>query len=412
MITEQLGATTHLRHRSRGRRGLPLFVTVSALLAVAGMCGGFVIRSHRVYGPPGPGQTSYRTGAGAVVSSSGQTPVPIASLAKVMTAYLVLRDPHHVTVTVTDDDIADTERRAGQDESIVHVAAGETLTEQQALIAILLPSANNVAAMLARAVAGSQDAFIARMNDMARALRMRHTIYTDPSGFDEGTRSTADDQLILAQHAMQLPEFAWLVALRSAELPVAGTVHNTDTLLGKDGFVGIKTGSDDAAGGCFMFRVQRRGGDLTGVVLGRRGHDLIAAGLNAARDLAASVTQRRGATSAAVGGSAPASSQVRAATRIASSKAGSARRRPAPRRRAPRPGPGAQQPGRGGVAGPDRVDDLDLPAGRSTGRAPVRNARAPRVITTATAPRVEPPRRDGIEGLPQGSYVRQITVAP
>jgi len=264
-------------------------VALATLLAMAGLCAGFAIRSHRVYGPPGPGQTSYRIGDGAVVSSLGQHPVPIASLAKVMTAYLVLRDPHDVTVTVTDDDVADTDRRAGQDESIVHVAAGEVLTEWQALIAILLPSANNVAVMLARAVAGSQDAFVGRMNDTAHALGMRHTIYTDPSGFDEGTRSTADDQLILAQHAMQLPEFASLVALRSAELLLAGTIHNTDSLLGKDGFVGIKTGSTDAAGGCFMFRVQRQGGDLTGVVLGRRGRDLIAAGLNAARDLAASL---------------------------------------------------------------------------------------------------------------------------
>ncbi|HZC52552.1 MAG TPA: serine hydrolase [Mycobacterium sp.] len=291
MITQPFGTTTYHRLRFRGRRALPLLAAVAALLAVAGITTArFVDRSHRVYGPAGPGQTSYQIGDGAVVSSRGQQPVPIASVAKVMTAYLVLRDPRDVTVTVTEDDVADTERRAGQDESIVHVAAGETLTERQALIAILLPSANNVAVMLARAVGGSQDAFVARMNDMAHALGMRHTFYTDPSGFDEGTRSTADDQLVLAQHAMQLPEFASLVALRSAELPVAGTVHNTDTLLGKDGFVGIKTGSDDAAGGCFMFRVQRRGGDLTGVVLGRPGHDLIAAGLNAARDLTASVT--------------------------------------------------------------------------------------------------------------------------
>jgi D-alanyl-D-alanine carboxypeptidase (penicillin-binding protein 5/6) len=289
MITQQFGTTTYHRHRSRGRRMLGTTVAVAALLAVAGMCAGFVIRSHRVYGPPGPGQTSYQIGDGAVVSSLGQQPVPIASVTKVMTAYLVLRDPHDVTVTVTDDDVADTQRRAAQDESIVHVAAGETLTERQALTAILLPSANNVAAMLARASAGSQGAFVARMNDMAHAMGMRHTTYTDPSGFDEGTRSTADDQLILAQRAMRVPEFASLVALRSAELPVAGTVRNTDTLLGKDGFVGIKTGSDDAAGGCFMFRVRHAGGDLTGVVLGRRGHDLIAAGLNAARDLASSV---------------------------------------------------------------------------------------------------------------------------
>src|SRR6266545_3409158 len=280
------GTTTYYRHRSRR---LWQWLAVAAVLAMGSATAGLVLREHRVYVPPGPGQTAYQIAGHGVVSSAGQDPVPIASLAKVMTAYLVLRDEHDVTVTVTDADVADTKRRAGQDESIVHVAAGETLTERQALIAILLPSANNVAAMLARASAGSQDAFVARMNDMAHVLGMRHTIYTDPSGFDEGTRSTADDQLILAQRAMQVPEFASLVALRSAELPVAGTVHNTDSLLGKDGFVGIKTGSDDAAGGCFMFRVRRAGGDLTGVVLSRRGHDLIAAGLKAAQDLAASV---------------------------------------------------------------------------------------------------------------------------
>jgi D-alanyl-D-alanine carboxypeptidase (penicillin-binding protein 5/6) len=67
---------------------------------------------------------------------------------------------------------------------------------------------------------------------------------------------------------------------------VAGTVHNTDTLLGHDGFVGVKTGSDDAAGGCFAFRAIRwmNGARtvITGVVLGQPGDDPIAAGLEAA----------------------------------------------------------------------------------------------------------------------------------
>ena len=298
MISGPFGTTTYYRHRSRAARRWRALLAVVALLAAGGVTAGFAVHNHvehRVYGPPGPGQTSYQIAGHGVVSSSGQQPVPIASLAKVMTAYVVLRDhpldggDGSLGLTVTDDDVADTERRAGQDESIVRVAAGETLTERQALAALLLPSANNVAAMLARAADGSQEAFVARMNDMADALGMRHTTYTDPSGFDEGTRSTAADQLVLAHQAMRLPEFAALVALRSYELPVAGTVHNTDTLLGQDGFVGIKTGSDDAAGGCFMFRVQRPGSDLTGVVLGRPGHDLTAAGLNAARDLAASL---------------------------------------------------------------------------------------------------------------------------
>lgn len=262
---------------------------MAAVLATAAVTAGFALRDHRVYGPPGPGQTSYQIAGRGVVSSAGQRPVPIASLAKVMTAYLVLRGDVTVTVTVTDADVTDTTRRAAQDESVVDVAAGQTLSEQQALTALLLPSANNVAAMLARAVAGSEAAFVARMNDMAHALGMRHTIYTDPSGFDPGTRSIAADQLVLAQHAMRLPRFAALVAQPSADLPVAGTVRNTNTLLGHDGFVGIKTGSHDAAGGCFMFRAHRAGGDVTGVVLGRQGHHLTAAGLDAARSLVESL---------------------------------------------------------------------------------------------------------------------------
>jgi D-alanyl-D-alanine carboxypeptidase (penicillin-binding protein 5/6) len=278
--------TTYYRHHPlRARRWL----AVVAVLATTAGTAGFALRENRVYGPPGPGQTSYQVAGHGVVSSAGQRPVPIASLAKVMTAYLVLRAAPEVTVTVTAADVADTARRAAQDESVVEVAAGETLSEQQALTALLLPSANNVAAMLARAVDGSEAAFVARMNDMAYALGMRHTTYTDPSGFDPGTRSTAADQLVLAQQAMRLPRFAALVALRSADLPVAGTVRNTDTLLGRDGFVGIKTGSDDAAGGCFMFRAHRAGGDVTGVVLGRQGHNLIAAGLDAARLLVQSL---------------------------------------------------------------------------------------------------------------------------
>src|SRR5205814_7710540 len=130
--------------------------------------------------------------------------------------------------------------------SIVPIVAGEELTELQALQALLLPSANNVAAVLARWDAGSEARFVARMNATAQSLGMSHTRYTDPSGFDDATVSTAADQVRLIDRAMRVPVFAGIVATPSATLPVAGTVHNTNTLLGHDGFVGVKTGSDDA----------------------------------------------------------------------------------------------------------------------------------------------------------------------
>jgi D-alanyl-D-alanine carboxypeptidase (penicillin-binding protein 5/6) len=88
---------------------------------------------------------------------------------------------------------------------------------------------------------------------------------------------------------MQVPAFASIVAMRAAWLPVAGVVRNTDTLLGRGGFVGVKTGSDDAAGGCFAFRAVRwiggRRRTITGVVLGQPGRNRIEAGLEAAAAL-------------------------------------------------------------------------------------------------------------------------------
>jgi D-alanyl-D-alanine carboxypeptidase len=88
---------------------------------------------------------------------------------------------------------------------------------------------------------------------------------------------------------MRLPVFASIVATPSATLPVAGTVHNTNILLGHNGFVGVKTGSTAAAGGCFAFRAIRwidgKRTTITGIVLGQPGHDQIAAGLAAANAL-------------------------------------------------------------------------------------------------------------------------------
>ncbi len=242
---------------------------------------------------PAYGQAAFvQTGQSQIQAGPNQHAAAIASVAKVMTAYLVLRDhplrPGEAgpAITLTDADVADTDRRRGQQESVVSIAAGEQLTELQAVQALLLPSANNIAAVLARWDAGAMDRFVARMNATARSLGMAHTRYTDPSGYDDATVSTAADQVRIVDHAMRLPLFATIVAAPSATLPVAGTVRNTDTLLGYDGFVGVKTGSDDAAGGCFAFRAIRwidgRRTTITGVVMGQPGHDQIAAGLAAA----------------------------------------------------------------------------------------------------------------------------------
>jgi serine-type D-Ala-D-Ala carboxypeptidase (penicillin-binding protein 5/6) len=249
---------------------------------------------------PADGQAAFiEPGRSHVQAGPNQHPAPIASVAKVMTAFLVLRD-HPLQagedgpmITLTEADVVDTYRRGGRHESIVPIAAGERLSERQALLALLLPSANNIAAVLARWDAGSAARFVAGMNATARSLGMTRTRYTDPSGYDDATVSTAADQVRIVDRAMRLPAFAEIVATPSATLPVAGTVHNTDTLLGHGGFVGVKTGSDDAAGSCFAFRAIRRIDGkrtaITGVVPGQPGDDQIG-GLMAAAAMVDRIT--------------------------------------------------------------------------------------------------------------------------
>jgi len=253
---------------------------------------------------PSSGQAAYAFGDGTVHTGPRQHVAPIASMAKVMTGYLVLRaaplprGSSGFRMTVTQRDVNDWNKRVARDESTVPVQVGERLTERQALAALLLPSANNIAIMLARKVSGTVTRFVRLMNQTARARGMSHTTYTDPSGFDRHTRSTPGDQLILARLAMGRTTFRRMVARTSYRIPVAGTIHNTDWLLGTDGFVGIKTGSMDASGGCFMFlshrRVHGKRVDLYGVVMGQSGYSLVDAALTAARNLADRVAPHAG----------------------------------------------------------------------------------------------------------------------
>jgi D-alanyl-D-alanine carboxypeptidase (penicillin-binding protein 5/6) len=220
-------------------------------------------------------------GVGRLGEYGQPTAIPIASVAKVMTAYLVLTDrPLAVgasgpAVPVTAEEIANHQAEAARSESLISITAGQTFTERQALLALLLPSANNMARILASWDAGSVAAFVAKMNTTAAELGMPQTHYTDPSGFDPGTVSTAADQVVLAHKAMAIPAFSELVATPSAVLPGNGTVTNANHMLGQSGVVGIKTGSTTEAGGCLLFaaKIQAAGQTVTiiGAVFGQPG---------------------------------------------------------------------------------------------------------------------------------------------
>ncbi len=245
---------------------------------------------------PDQGEAEIMTSAGQVLAAQKiDVPVPIASVTKIMTAYVVLSD-HPLAVgaqgppiTVSASEAATLPARIAEDQSLVAVTAGEQISELTALEALLIPSADNMADILAVFDAGSESAFVAKMNATAKSLGMDNTSYADASGFDAASRSTASDLLILARRAMAVPVFAEIVGMPSVTLPLAGTVSNYNSLVGKDGYTGIKTGSTGAAGGCLVWSVTRTVDStpltLYGVVLGQHQGPLVQSALDSAAAL-------------------------------------------------------------------------------------------------------------------------------
>jgi D-alanyl-D-alanine carboxypeptidase len=276
--------------------------------------------SYAFAGAPLPASMPWPTGKGSqsVVEVEGlgslgvhgaQDPVPIASLTKVMTAYVVLRD-HPLTgkqngPTITVDQQAAAESGSA-DESTAHVTANQKFTERQMLQLLLVPSGNNIARLLARWDAGTQEAFVTKMTAAAAALGMTKTTYTGASGFEETTVSTAVDQLKLAREAMKNEVFRSVVALPNVVVPGVGRIFNNNNDLVNPGVIGIKTGSSTPAGGALMWAANKKAGGkeqlILGVVLQQRGgttvNDTLQAALTRSQQLIESV--QGGLTSATV----------------------------------------------------------------------------------------------------------------
>ncbi|WP_433621947.1 D-alanyl-D-alanine carboxypeptidase family protein [Nocardia sp. CA-120079] len=208
-------------------------------------------------------------------SRQPNTPVPIASIAKVMTALVVINAGDlDRTTTVPQESIAYCTRYDGSSAGLV---PGEVLATRQLLYAMMLPSGCDAAYTLAEAYGPGQDGFIAKMNDTARQMGLAGTQFTDPSGLpaptDDSTYSTPADLVALGLRAMSLPVFREVAGARSYHLPAGPGNRDhfwqTTNLLLRDypGTIGIKTGSTDAAGACLLFESVRAGIPLIGVVL-------------------------------------------------------------------------------------------------------------------------------------------------
>lgn len=197
-------------------------------------------------------------GVGSLGQYGPQKPAPIASVAKTMTAYVILRD-HPITgrqvgPKITVDKKAEEESKA-KSESTAPIKEGQQFTEKQMLQLLMIPSGNNAARLLARWDAGSEEAFVKKMNDAAEDLGMTNSTYTDPSGLMATTVSTPLDQIKLGKAVMENDVFREIVNTTQIEIPgIDGKIrNNNDRALLMDGVGGIKTGSSTPAGGNLLW---------------------------------------------------------------------------------------------------------------------------------------------------------------
>jgi D-alanyl-D-alanine carboxypeptidase (penicillin-binding protein 5/6) len=276
-------------------------VTIAALAPAADRVPGTLSLSW-----PAEGSASVAVaGIGLMGEVNGTQVYPLASVAKLMTAYLTLQK-HPLgpyadgpSVTITAQDVADYRADVAARNSVAKVALGETFTERQLLEALLLPSGDNIATLLARWNSGSVSAFVQEMNSTAKTLGMTHTHYADPAGVDPSSAGSALDQVTMAEADMANPAFRAIVAMPQARLPTGAVVYNTDYVLGKGGIIGIKTGSMSAVGANFVFATQPLVDGkpvlLIGCVMGQHGPrplmTALTAGQSLARQAAANLTQ-------------------------------------------------------------------------------------------------------------------------
>jgi D-alanyl-D-alanine carboxypeptidase (penicillin-binding protein 5/6) len=200
---------------------------------------------------------------------------PMASITKVMTAFLVIGAGHlDRTITIP---AAVTEYVREHNASNAGLRPGDKLTARQLLYALLLPSGADAAYALAKAYGPGLVAFVARMNATARLLGMTRTHFSNFDGLAYPTPysnySTAANLLVLGRAAMLLPVFRAIVATRGYRL-AAGSGHhayrwkNLNPLIGRyPGTIGIKPGYTRAAGQCLLFEATRNGHSVIGVTL-------------------------------------------------------------------------------------------------------------------------------------------------
>lgn len=193
--------------------------------------------------------------------------LPIASLTKLMTAYIILDEND------TDDVVTVSSNAAATIGSSMGLRNGEQITVKHLLYGLLIESGNDSAVALAEHNAGSEKAFVTKMNQKANELGMNNTNYANVTGLDSGDAySSARDLALLSSYLAHDPSIREIVRQSSVSLTsISGITHelsSTNILLGELGIKGLKTGKTPSAGECLITLAETsQGNEIVTIVL-------------------------------------------------------------------------------------------------------------------------------------------------
>lgn len=203
-----------------------------------------------------------------LLSHNADTPLPMASTTKVMTALLALEKG------CLSDPVTCGRNAFGVPGTSIYLSLGETLTLEQMLYGLMLQSGNDAAVAIAEHIGGTAEEFCRMMTARAGELGCTDTVFLTPHGLPcDGHHTTARDLALIAREAMTHPVFRSIVSTRRATIPWQGrgyerVLNNKNRLLAAyEGATGIKTGYTRAAGRCLVFGAERDGMRIIGVVL-------------------------------------------------------------------------------------------------------------------------------------------------
>ncbi len=199
------------------------------------------------------------------------TPWYPASLTKLMTAYMVFDALKRDAIT-GEAELVISPLANAQPKMRVGLGAGKRITVKEALAGLIIKSANDLAYALAETVSGTEDEFVAEMNQMAVKLGMVRTRFANSNGLPkEGQTTTARDMAILARALLRdFPQWKYLYAEAEAQVGNRTVRTHNDVLKNFDGADGMKTGFTCGAGYNVVASATRNGRKIIAVVLGEK----------------------------------------------------------------------------------------------------------------------------------------------